>query len=194
MSDSLGPYKHFAFLRISVSLCLPLLGLYAVTFGALAYTGGYTTHLATSLALTVPFIWLSVRDLQEFELPDLGTGLVAVVAIVHTCIFAPADLLSHVATGALTTAVLWGVGELYFRKAGHEGLGIGDAKLFGAGVLLLGPWHLPDLFFLSSLGGLIGYWLNKQSSAENSAPSGIPFGPYIAYAIYVLSFLDPIFL
>lgn len=193
MNDLLGPYARLAFLKVPVSLCLPLLGLYVITFVALSYFGD-SEHLVTSLALAGPLVWLSVRDLQEFELPDIGTGLVAAVALVYTSIFASANLLSHVTTGVLTAAILWSIGELYFRNAGHEGLGIGDAKLFGAGALLLGPWHLPDLFLLSSMGGIIGCWLGSLSSSENLTTGGIPFGPYIAYAIYVLSFLDPIFL
>ena len=85
--------------------------------------------------------------------------------------------------------LLWLVGEMYFRRAATEGLGIGDAKLFGAGAVLLGPFHLPDLFLLSSLGGILGWVLTRKSR-----DGGIPFGPFIAYAIFVLSFLNPLFL
>ncbi len=143
--------------------------------------------------VVLPFlVWISANDLRSYEIPDLATLGVTVTALAYLFHFNPSDLLKHAASGIATTSVLWIVGEVYFRRYSQEGLGIGDAKLFGASVLLNGPIHIPDLLLLSSLGGLCMTLLSKLRGA--SSELGVPFGPYIAYATYIVFFLDPLFL
>lgn len=167
-----------------------LAAVYALT-GAVLWRGD-PGGAVLALALTPLMIWITCADLDRFEIPDgavLGLAGVAAVFLWAT----GGDLLWHILTGAAVTAVLWLAGAFYFRRKGHEALGIGDAKLFGAGAFLLGPWQLPDLFLLSSIGGIAAICVVRLS-AETSHAKGVPFGPFIAYAIYILSNLDPLFL
>ena len=191
MSEKNQPYVSIAFFGGTVSAYVSYSVLYSITFWGL-WTFGDWPQAALCAALVIPLIWLSVYDLQNFELPDFGTLVIAVISFVFVAITNLPALSLHIATGFFVTAFLWLAGEVYFRQNGQEGLGIGDAKLFGAGVLLLGPWQLPDLFLLASLGGILGYGLSRLHSTQ--AKQGIPFGPFIAYAIFLLSFLNPLFL
>ncbi|WP_170565674.1 prepilin peptidase [Ruegeria atlantica] len=137
-------------------------------------------------------IWLSIVDMQCFEIPDLATFFVAAIGTAYLAFIEPQSVFTHVLTGALVTGFFWLAGSLYFRAVKEDGLGIGDAKLFGAGALLLGPWKLPELILLSSIGGILGYGISVIKSPRDN--EGIPFGPFIAYAIFTLSFMESIFL
>jgi len=170
---------------------LPGLGLlYVMTFAVL-WTIGDWHLLLLALSIAPVLVWLSGHDLRTYELPDIGTALLAIIAVVFLAVSDPQAIPLHLVTGLSVTGFLWAFGSVYFLATGVDGFGIGDAKLFGAGALLLGPWHLPALFLLSSCGGLLGYWVAHRKSSE--VQDGIPFGPYIAYAIFVLSFTDSIF-
>lgn len=175
----------------NVSTPLPLIVLYGLTLFAFA-TRAEVATIATGSALILPLVWLSIRDSQTFEIPDLATLTIAVIAVAYLAVTESTLIPRHTAAGAAVVASFWLFGEIYFRRNGHEALGIGDAKLFGAGALLLGPWKIPDLILLASFGGTLAYGFSHLRGQRDEI--GIPFGPFIAYAIFVLTFLDPIFL
>jgi len=135
---------------------------------------------------------LSLTDLRARRIPDLATLAVTAIFLVGLILLHPDRLLPHLLTALLTLAVLWLIGALYYRRTGQDGLGLGDAKLFAAGALWLGPLSLPDLLLVSALGGLVAMAVLKLR--KKPIDQGIPFGPFIAYAIVLLSFLDPLFL
>ena len=183
MNGDHQPYGSIAFLGGAVSAYVSYSMLYAVTFWGLWNVGDWQQG-ALCAALIMPLIWLSVSDFQTFELPDFGTLMVAAISFMFVGLTNPTALMLHVATGTFVTASLWLVGGFYFRRTGQEGLGIGDAKLFGAGAVLLGPWQLPDLILLASMGGILGYGLSRLHCAQTERR--IPFGPFIAYAMLKL--------
>lgn len=190
MRKGVSHLVSFAVENRTCSLSVILGLLYIITFAVL-WKGEFEQALSSALLLPV-LIWLSVVDIQDLRLPSLGNLAVAVIGTALLCIYKPSEIRSYLAAAAVTYVFFWCVGELYFLRKGAEGLGIGDAKLFAAGVIVLGPFRIPELILISSLGGIIGYVL--RSFRHGAGASGIPFGPYIAYAIYVLNFSDPVFL
>ena len=191
MSYEYKPYAIIAFLDNIVSAYVFYGALYIVTFWNL-WTVDDWQQAILCVALFIPLVWLTVCDLQNHELPNIGTLAIAIISFMFVALTNVTVLPLHVATGLFVTAFLWLAGEAYFRRHGQEGLGIGDAKLFGAGALLLGPWQLPDLILLASLGGILGYCLSLFRPQQ--AKRGIPFGPFIAYSTFLMIFLDPLFL
>ena len=192
MSEGLKTYRIHTLFRRNVSAFFVGLGLlYAGTFVVL-WTYGSWSQITLAIFLAPALIWLSVHDLQTFEIPDIGTLIVAITGFVHITIMDQQAILIHTATAVGITAFFWLIGDVYYRCADQEGLGIGDAKLFGAGALIVGPWQIPELILLSSLGGIMCHLLCQVRRQEVNP--GIPFGPFIAYTILTLSFLDPIFL
>lgn len=179
-----------AFLRRNVSKIVALSALYVGTFLHMSSSSQETQLVAIALAPVL--ILISVHDLESYELPDMGAVLIVLLSLVFLVFTDPNLVLRHAITGIFVCASFWVFGAIYFHRTGTEGLGIGDAKLFGAGAFLLGPWQLPELLFFSSLGGIIFYMV--QSLRHQNNRPGIPFGPFIAYAIFMLNFLDPIFL
>ncbi|MEX0301158.1 MAG: prepilin peptidase [Leisingera sp.] len=165
--------------------------LYAVSFAALA-PGAAAGLKVLGIALIVPLVWLSCRDLETREIPDAASLAVAVAGAGFLAWQEPQALLPHLMAGAVICALLWGAGEVIYRLRGAEGLGIGDAKLLGAGIVVLGPWKLPELLLLSSAGGIAATLLARVRGGEPQ--EGIPFGPFIAYAVFVLIYFNPLFL
>jgi len=175
--------------RTKGSVLWGLLLLYGLTFGAL-WPAGDGLRILFAGFLIPPLIWLTLVDLDRFEIPDLAVVWIVLVAIGQVFVVTPEELWLHIVTGVAVCALLWGIGEVYFRHNGAEGLGIGDAKLLGAGALLLGPYMVPELLLLPSLGGVVGYLMSRK---HPQIETGIPFGPFIAYAIFVLNLLGPMF-
>ncbi|UWP96190.1 A24 family peptidase [Aliiroseovarius crassostreae] len=169
----------------------PLLLLYFATAIILVQWNN-PPQVALAAVLIPPCVWLSYMDLQKFEIPDGATVLIVLFALGYLWVSARGSIALHMVTGVALTALLWIVGAVYYFRTGEEGLGIGDAKLFGAGGILMGPWKLPELFLLASLGGITAYFLARMT--RKNIEAGLPFGPFIAYSIYILSFLDPLFL
>lgn len=145
-------------------------------------------RLALALCLVPALVWLSETDLRRGEIPD---GAVAIIALAGAGfqwreLGAGWPLATEVAAAALTTALLWLGGGIYFRRTGQEALGIGDAKLIGAGALAVGAASLWALILLAAAGGIAAGLLARRRAAPD-ASLGIPFGPFLAYSILVFT-------
>ncbi|MEO0569956.1 MAG: A24 family peptidase [Pseudomonadota bacterium] len=156
----------------AVVLCI----FYALTGGALAFADNFETS-AFAFALIPGLVWLSIEDIKHYEIPDLSVLWIVLAGIVHV-IYTDGQLILHAITGMAVFSLLWALGELHFRIRGYEGLGIGDAKLFGAGAVVLGPWKLPEFILISSLGGLVCIAILRL---RHSNSKGLPFGPFVSY-------------
>ena len=112
--------------------------------------------------ITIPFLWLGLL-LNVFEL------------------YVPAD--QAIFGAAMGYVSLWAVYWLYFLLRKKEGLGFGDFKLLA----LAGAWGgwaliLPSLL-LASLAALV---CNLPMLIKKQYQQPIPFGPYLALAIWLL--------
>ncbi len=80
--------------------------------------------------------------------------------------------------------ILWGVGTLYEKITGREGIGFGDVKLlalFGAHTGITGV--LTSLFYGSLLGSLVGLSLMFFQGKGSRYP--IPFGPFLCLGLAI---------
>ncbi|MFP3385878.1 prepilin peptidase [Tritonibacter sp. SIMBA_163] len=145
-----------------------------------------------TLALCVCAIWVSYTDLSRKEVPDTAVYLIALTALVVLHLRPETVARHHFLAAAILFLCLWSAGELYYRWTGVDGLGMGDAKLLGAGTLLLGPLKVPDLLLLSCIGGIVACLVFGWRTGK--MPEGIPFGPFISYAILICYFQEPLFL
>lgn len=116
--------------------------------------GGTMTGLLPEIFLFGVLILISYIDARTYRIPDALSLPLMLVGLLLAFLSGPAYLLSS-AVGAFAGFLsLWGVGEIFFRLRGHEGLGVGDAKLFGAAGAWLG-WHdLPLVLLIASVSGL----------------------------------------
>ncbi|GHC65515.1 prepilin peptidase [Neogemmobacter tilapiae] len=168
--------------RIGVCLkLLPFACLYVATW--FAFSGD-----AVFLLLALPLIWMSATDLDAQRIPDLANLGVAIFGLGWVFYSATATVaLIEFGFAVAAYAVFWGLGEIYWRRTGEEALGIGDAKLIGAGVLCCGADMLWFFLFLASIAGICGTLF--LSWRRGGAVRGIAFGPYLAYAIFVVALM-----
>lgn len=132
----------------------------------------------SAIALVPPLIWLTVTDLSDHVIPDAATFGVASIGLIAT--FRREDAPYTLALAIVMVGVLAWLGALYWRRAGHEALGLGDAKLIAAGILVVGAEAFWIMLLLASTGGCVA-----ALTARQKAKSGIPFGPFLAYSIFI---------
>ncbi|MBP1806165.1 prepilin peptidase [Rubellimicrobium aerolatum] len=168
-----------------------LLPAIALAHGAsLAVAAGVAEprRVALGLCLVPALVWLSATDLRRGEIPDESVAIIALAGLGFQWhrLGLGLPLLAEAAAAALATGLLWLAGGLHFRRTGEEALGIGDAKLIGAGTLAVGAASLWALVLVAALGGIAAGLLARRRAGPDAA-KGIPFGPFLAYSILVLT-------
>jgi leader peptidase (prepilin peptidase)/N-methyltransferase len=165
-----------------------LAAAYAATF-ALACLTQPPDRLWLAALIALPLIWISHIDLARQEIPDLATAIIALSGAVFQWHLhgLTLPLLVTLGTAAFLTAVLWWAGGWYFRRRGDEALGIGDAKLIGAGTLCLGAGQVWAMVFVAATGGIVAALLARRRgrTQEDNAQRSLAFGPFLAYAIFI---------
>jgi leader peptidase (prepilin peptidase) / N-methyltransferase len=135
---------------------------------------------SVSALLAFPLIWLSAVDLHRMEIPDVATLMIAGIGLG----FWSSDIYAismNAAFGLAATLGLAGAGRVAWSLTGREWLGLGDAKLIGAGAIVVGAEHLWVMMLLACCGG-ISVALFRRGRDDRRE---IPFGPFLAYAIFV---------
>lgn len=135
-----------------------------------------TVGLGAFLALIA---WHDLRTLRipdVWSLPLVGLGL-ALAYVMPVPM--PSDRVIGALAGYLTFAL---IGHLYFHHRGVEGLGLGDAKLFGAAGAWLGWQALPGVLLIASISGLA---LAALSSIRGRKCQAIAFGPMLCLGFWV---------
>ena len=127
---------------------------------------------------------LGAIDWACWRLPDVLTLPLMVGALAWTSWWSPGALADHAAAAALGWGGLACLAVLYRRLRGRAGLGLGDAKLLGAGGAATGLEGLGPVLLLASLAGLALALLRHGRGAR--AGSAVPFGPALSVAIFVV--------
>ncbi|MCU0828301.1 MAG: prepilin peptidase [Tabrizicola sp.] len=151
--------------------------IYGVT--GVALSASHQDFLA-ALPLIPILAWISKTDLKSQTIPDPAIIMLTVFGLAHGILTRapslPADLFC--AFGAVIC--LYFAGELIWRRKGVDALGVGDVKLIGAGFLVVGAPFAWLMIVLASVGGIVAAMLTARQEDH-----GIPFGPFLAYAIFV---------
>ena len=112
------------------------------------------TYWVFTLILGVILTAISVADYRTFRIPDGLTMTLAGVGVVWLFLLQPEAAFAHGLSAVIGFGVLFLIGEFYFRTRGAEFLGIGDAKLFGASLIWVGPLGAASVLLLACFGGL----------------------------------------
>lgn len=171
--------------RAAAALYLGLIG----TLACLAI--GSPADVLPGAVLSFGLAWASMVDIDRFILPDvltLGLVVVGLGAALNDGLLAAQSRVIGAAAGYCVLALVAGV---YQRLRGRSGLGMGDAKLLAVAGAWLGWTALPAVLLMASLGclALVGFAAVLRGSKMPSGP--IPFGPYLAAAIWMLFLLAP---
>jgi leader peptidase (prepilin peptidase)/N-methyltransferase len=162
----------------------------AVAISAALVLSGWL--LWASLVLGWTLLALAAIDLRHYFLPDRLTLPLIPIGLGVAYAIDPAKLADH-AIGAIAGFVAFAlIAALYRRLRGREGLGLGDAKLLGAGGAWLGWQALPSVVALAAVIALAFALAAALAGGKLSATTKIAFGPYLALAIWLVWLYGPL--
>ena len=168
----------------------PLTELAALGIGiwAASQFGGQDLLLACLLGWTL--LALAAIDLRTMMLPDILTVPVLVLGL----FVAGTDgrLAESLIGAALGFGVFALIATMYRRWRGHDGLGLGDAKLLGAAGAWVGWAGLPSIVLIASLAALVVAMPMALRVAGRGAQREIAFGPYLAGATWITVLYGPL--
>lgn len=141
--------------------------------------------LATLLLAAVLAV-LAIIDIRTGRLPDALTLPLVALGIGATAVLEREQLGLHAVAAVLGYASLWLVAMLYRRHRGHDGLGLGDAKLLAAAGAWLGPLALAPLVLVASLSALATMAVLRMAGRPVSLQSSLPFGPFLSAGFLLL--------
>lgn len=159
-----------------------LTALYVASLGVLVLLGLSLGMLIFLCFISPVLIIASWSDLVTQRLPDWCTAFVAVLGAFVA--YDTGSLVLYGAFAGFVLALLWAASELFFRKYGHEALGLGDVKLMSASALWLGPVSFAYMVFLAASAGIIATLIGRITSRETTNWE-VPFGPFLAYALFL---------
>ncbi len=196
----LVPFASYAALRGKCRYCgtridplHPLIeaGALAIAVWAVATVPSEWILIATC-GLGWTLLTLTAIDWRTYRLPDALTLPLAAAGLVIAFAIDRASLIDHIigaAAGFLAFATL---AEGYRRFRGHEGLGLGDAKLLAAGGAWLGWAGLPTVVLLAAILGLAFVLVRRLTGQAIDALDRTPFGPALAAGVWFVWLYGPL--
>ena len=153
---------------------------------------GWQPLLAARLLFASAMVVLFMIDLRHRILPNSIT-LPGIAVGFALSLLGPPGWLSSLVGIVLGGGMLLGIGELYFRWRGEEGLGMGDVKMLAMIGAFLG-WQLTmvTLVLSSFLGSLIGVGLIL--TGQGTMKYALPFGTFLAIGAIAASLVGDVIL
>ena len=119
-------------------------------------------------------------DLKSYRLPDIYTLPLVALGIGVNAVLQWAVPTQSLWGAAVGFAVFWLIGAVFYRLYHHEGLGLGDAKLFAAAGAWLGVALLPYVLLIAACSALIFAVVTGKNRE-----SPIAFGPWLALGFLI---------
>jgi len=135
---------------------------------------------------------LSAMDFRTMLLSDVLNMALALGGLAATLTFAPERIWLHLAAGALALTAFALIGWGYVRWRGKSGLGFGDAKLFGAAGLWVGPEGAVSVLLVASFSALTVAVAALMLGKRLARDTAIPFGPFIALGLWLVWLYGPL--
>lgn len=167
-----------------------LAGLYGALLLSVSGTmPAWVLLLSTLLASLC--VYLSVVDFRYLRIPNVVNALILLTGVGAVALTDLSLLGPHALTAFAGFGVFWLIGEMLYRRTGTEYLGLGDAKLFGAGLMWVGPLGAPSALLLASLSAL-AFAVSRQRFKKTLRKQSVPFGPFLAFGIFMTWIFGPI--
>lgn len=127
-------------------------------------------------------VWISVIDLDRFEIPDLASLLLASSGLVCHLALSPWLFQEALVTGAFWSMLFFLISLCYKNLRGFDGLGFGDVKLiFGIGVWL-GFSQTLFVVLASAMSGIFTILVIavlRRHRPVRIGTHGVAFGPFL---------------
>lgn len=166
--------KHWIVFVLSVSLC---------AFSSVLILEGIAS-ICYSVLFAVLLSLASAVDWKYGVIPNLLNLLIVILAIILLVDRGFYQWNQHIIGGLVGFASIRFIGVLFEKIKGREGIGAGDAKLFGAIGLMVTWTGLPAVMLIASTTGILVYLVAQNFKA---LPSGrLAFAPFISLGSWVV--------
>jgi leader peptidase (prepilin peptidase)/N-methyltransferase len=145
-----------------------------------------------SILLAAILAACSATDVHSWRLPDILTLPLAALGLLVSAATGAAPLWWSAASAALGFLALAGLAWGYQRVRGRPGLGLGDAKLLAAAGAWLGAGALATVLLWATGAALVCVLLAHRSGAGVTGASRLPFGPFLAFGIWLVWLYGPL--
>ncbi|MBL0947475.1 A24 family peptidase [Brevundimonas sp.] len=169
------------------------ISLMAGGLGVWAALASPTLMIATVSALLAwQLLMLAIVDGENFWLPDVLTWPLVVTGLVAAWWLEP-DTLTARAIGAVAGfGLLWGLGWLYRKLRGREGLGGGDPFLMAGAGAWVGWMGLASVMLWAGIAGLSLVVARRVTGKAVSGQDALPFGVFLAIGIWLTWLYGPL--
>ncbi len=131
--------------------------------------------------LLAALVWISWVDIKTLRIPNSATIPLIVAGLALAAIRSGAIPVPNLIGAVAGYLVFAGLGMLFHRLRGVEGLGLGDAKLTAAVGAWLGWQVLPIFVLIASSSAMIAALFFAVPSANR-----IAFAPWLAFAFMLV--------
>jgi leader peptidase (prepilin peptidase)/N-methyltransferase len=184
-----GRCRHCAAI---VGYTYPLIELTAVAIAIWA-----VSTVPGSLALSTAVLgWLllalALIDWQHYMLPNLLTVPVILAGLLVATYLPALHVMDHLIGAAAGYLAFWLVSRIYRAVRHRDGLGLGDAKLIAGAGAWVGWQGLPTVVMAGAVTALMVTLLLNRHGKGTSPTARVPFGPYLAFATWLVWLYGPL--
>jgi leader peptidase (prepilin peptidase)/N-methyltransferase len=162
-------------------------------FTIIYFLYGITLTTLLLMILSLSFIIIFFIDLKHFIIPNEITFSMMALGFLKS--FDPnlnslfPNYINSLIGGLLGYGIIWSIIYFYKQVRKKEGMGLGDAKLFGVIGFWFGWLAIPFIIFLSSIIALLSVVPSLLKNSRTMS-SQIPFGPYIILGTLIYLFCE----
>ena len=162
-------------------------------FTIIYFLYGITLTTVLLMVLSLSFIIIFFIDLKHFIIPNEITFSMMALGFIKS--FDPnlnslfPNYINSLIGGLLGYGIIWSIIYFYKQVRKKEGMGLGDAKLFGVIGFWFGWLAIPFVIFISSVIALLSVVPSLLKNSRTMS-SQIPFGPYIIIGTLIYLFFE----
>jgi len=165
-----------------------LIALHLLFYGAFLTVRSAFWDMPTffTLVFAALLIWVSVVDCERMEIPDTASATIFVSGGLYSWV-SGVDLATRFWGAMMWAALFYGVGIIYLRLRGQDGLGFGDVKLIAGLAMWLGFADTNFAVLSAALCGVAMIVVTQQAqsrSFENIAQTAVAFGPFLCLSAW----------
>lgn len=179
------------------SVGLSVLAAHVAIYGTIALlSDGDLASLTGSLIniyLGLLLVAISFWDFSKKVIPDFLSIALMIGGLAFVAFDPWHTVWPNIGAAVCFGAFFFVLGEIYFRRTGREGLGIGDAKLIAAIAIWLGFVDTLSVVFLGALVGAVVSVAVARWQQRSSKLQAVAFGPFLCSATWYVWHIGGVF-
>lgn len=174
------------------ALTWPAITLTSLLFAWAGLVGPPRWLLGVSIGLAWILVCLALIDVVSMRLPDLFTLPLVIAGLALASLLPGAPILDHVVGAVAGYTILSLIAWAYQKWRGVDGIGLGDAKLFGGAGAWLGWIPLPSVLLVACAAALGWVAIVGIFRGRGFLQSRLAFGPPLCLSIWIVWLHGPL--